>query len=209
MRTSSRTFCKLTNSKQIDISFVRLREPKISPNINLLDDNLLHDIDPLDLASMDGPRTNQFIREQIRRIDIPVFQACLQCVKYWATHRQIYNKPVGYLNGSTWTFLMLKTYQLVKHNDQLTITYLLKAFFDTWMDWPWPTPVLLTEHIPGKNGTRIEYSSLNEFRNAVMPIVSPCYPVSLATPYVTKSTLKIMTREFKRGITFFNALLLF
>jgi poly(A) polymerase len=150
---------------------------------------------------MDGPRVNQFIQEQIKPQHIIIFQRSLQCIKHWADKRQIYSKPIGYLNGSSWTLLLLKTYLIVKDTEKLTITHLLKTFFDTWMDWPWPTPVLLTEHIPGMNGSRVDYKSLEAFQDAIMPVVSPCYPVSLATRYVTKSTLKIMTREFERGIT--------
>jgi poly(A) polymerase len=159
----------------------------------------LQDIEQVDVASMDGPRVSQFIQTQIKYDHIPIFQRSLQCIKHWATARQIYNKPVGYLNGSSWTFLLLKTYLIVKNIEQLSVTYLLTTFFDTWMDWSWSAPVLLTEHIPGLNGIRVDYQKLEEFQDAIMPIVSPCYPVSLATPYVTKSTLKIMTREFERG----------
>lgn len=32
-----------------------------------------------------------------------------------------------------------------------------------------------------------------------MPVVSPCYPVSNAAQYVTKSTLQIITRELERA----------
>ncbi|KAL1927800.1 hypothetical protein VTP01DRAFT_3621 [Rhizomucor pusillus] len=78
---------------------------------------------------------------------------------------------------------------------------LLAEFFDMWDNWPWPEPVLLTDYIPDINDRKIEYESLEEFEDAVMPIVSPCYPVCSSAPYVTQSTLKVMKREFARAKT--------
>ncbi|KAI7902857.1 Poly(A) polymerase central domain-containing protein [Cokeromyces recurvatus] len=208
IRQASVPIIKCTvDSISIDISFVRLRESKIDPGINLLDDSLLDDIDPVCVASMDGPRVNQFIKSQILSQHISIFQRCLQCVKYWANQRQIYSKPIGYLNGSSWTLLLVKAYQLIRNSSEdITISSLLKTFFETWRDWPWPAPVMLTGSIPGKHGARIEYQSLMEFEDAIMPIVSPCYPVCNTTPYVRKATLKIMSREFERACIILNGI---
>lgn len=149
---------------------------------------------------MDGPRVDKFIKSQIKPAHIQIFKRSLQCIKHWATERDIYNKPMGYLNGSSWTLLLLKTYMIEngKH-ENLSISRLLYSFFKTWVNWPWQTPVIFTDSIPGGNGSRISYSGLTAFNNAVMSIVTPCYPVSNAATYVTKSTLKIMTKEFQRG----------
>ncbi|KAI8642434.1 Poly(A) polymerase central domain-containing protein [Parasitella parasitica] len=184
----------------IDVSFVRLREDSIDQDIDLLDDKYLKGIHDTCKASMDGPRVNRFIKNQIKhKQHIHIFQRGLQCVKHWATVRQIYNKPIGYLNGSSWTLLLLKTYMDVCNTPQLTIYHLICSFFNKWKDWPWPTPVLLTRDISGENARRLEYKSLPEFTDAVMPIITPCYPVSSAAPNVTKATLKILTREFERA----------
>ncbi|OBZ84171.1 Poly(A) polymerase gamma [Choanephora cucurbitarum] len=184
----------------IDISFVRLKSNQVDPKINFLDDSLLNDLDEVCLASMDGPRVNQYILNSIKEQHLPIFCLCLQSIKHWAMRRQIYNKPSGYLNGSSWTILLLKTY-LVKRNQvaELTVTYLLDQFFQLWMDWPWPVPVCVTDSIPGKDGTTVEYDSLVEFEQACMPIVSPCYPVVNAAPNVTLSTRKVLQREFERA----------
>lgn len=176
-----------------------MKETKIPPNINLLDDALLNDIDSTCVASMDGPRVMQFIKSQVKNEHIFIFQKSLQIIKYWASQRQIYSKPFGFMNGSTWTMLLVKTYINARTNPNLTITSLITSFFRMWKDWPWPTPVMFTDAIPGKNGTKLNYQTLTEFEEAVMPIVSPCYPVCSAAPYVNKSTLKIMTRELERG----------
>ncbi|CEP09692.1 hypothetical protein [Parasitella parasitica] len=185
---------------EIDVSFVRLRENSIDQNIDLLDNRYLKGIHDTCKASMDGPRVNRFIKNQIKdEQHVYIFQRGLQCIKHWATMRQMYNKPIGYLNGSSWTLLLLKTYMDVRNTPQLTIYHLICSFFNKWKDWPWPTPVLLTRDIPGENNQRLEYRNLPDFTDAVMPIVTPCYPVSSAAPNVTKATLKIMTREFERA----------
>ncbi|KAL9558737.1 hypothetical protein MBANPS3_000784 [Mucor bainieri] len=184
----------------VDISFVRLRDSHCDKNMDLLDDGYLKNIQETCRASMDGPRVNSFIKKQIKEEHVYIFQRSLQCIKYWATRRQIYNKPIGYLNGSSWTLLLLKTYMDMRDTPGLSITLLVCTFFNKWRDWAWPAPVLLTSEIPrGENGRRIELRELPEFQDAVMPIVTPCYPVSSAAPNVTKSTLKIMTREFERA----------
>lgn len=166
----------------------------------MLDDSLLQGIDAACVASMDGPRVDKFIKSRIRQDHIQIFKRSLQCLKHWATERDIYNKPMGYLNGSSWTLLLLKTYMVESGKfEHLSISILLFSFFKMWADWPWQTPAMFTDSIPGGNGSRITYSELSTFNNAVMPIVTPCYPVSNAAAYVTKSTLKIMTKEFHRG----------
>lgn len=173
--------------------------------MDLLDDSLLSKIDPVCLASMDGPRVNKFIKKQIKLEHLYLFEKSLQCIKHWAAERDIYNKPAGYLNGSSWTLLLLKIYmnESAKYKD-LSISHILHSFFETWATWPWQTPVLFTDFIPGENGTRVSYNELTCFNNAIMPIVSPCYPVCNVAPYVTKSTLKIMTREFQRAQLILN-----
>jgi poly(A) polymerase len=179
---------------------VRLRGSKLPENLSFLDDSILDDIDARCLASMDGPRVNKFIKNHIAKQHLTLFQHCLQCIKHWASERDIYNKPTGYLNGGSWTLLLLKTYMTESAKAQdLTITHILREFFETWSNWPWPTPVLLTDFIPGKDGEHLSFHSLSELATSVMPIVSPCYPVCSVAPFVTKSTLKIMTREFQRG----------
>ncbi|KAG2236199.1 hypothetical protein INT48_003818, partial [Thamnidium elegans] len=178
---------------------ILLKGNRLPENLDLLDDSLLNGLDQACISSMDGPRVDKFIKSQIKPAHIQIFKRSLQCIKYWAKERDIYNKPMGYLNGSSWTLLLLKTYMNEnRKHENLSISHLLYAFFKTWIDWPWPTPVMFTNSIPGGNGTSISYSELTLFNNAVMPIVTPCYPVSNAANYVTKSTLKIMIKEFQR-----------
>ncbi|KAG0188168.1 hypothetical protein DFQ28_005314 [Apophysomyces sp. BC1034] len=188
----------------VDISFVRLRLDTIPPNIDLLDDDLLRNLDSTCVASMDGPRVHKYVMDHINPKHLQVFRRTLQCVKYWATRRCIYGKPMGYLNGSTWTLLLVKTY-MDAMNEPVTIHTLLQLFFEKWSSWHWPTPVIIGDYIPDLGGGSIPYHTLQEFEDAVMPIVSPCYPVCSTAPYVTKSTLRIMTKELDRARNIINA----
>ncbi|KAI9491748.1 Poly(A) polymerase central domain-containing protein [Zychaea mexicana] len=189
------------DSIPVDISFVRLRLADVPENINLLNDDYMEGLDKECLASMDGPRTQQYILDNIKPEHMPAFQCGLQCIKYWATQRYLYGKPMGYLNGSTWTFLLMKTYQNVANSDHVDAYNLLHKFFDMWTDWPWPEPVLLTGRIPGLHGEFMDFQDLEDFEHSVMPIVSPCYPVCNSAPFVTASTLQILTQELKRART--------
>ncbi|OAD65217.1 hypothetical protein PHYBLDRAFT_153696 [Phycomyces blakesleeanus NRRL 1555(-)] len=186
------------DSIMTDISFVSLKQPSIPPNIKLLDDGYLEGLDSVCLASMDGPRVNQFILSKVDLQHKQVFQQAMQAIKHWATQRCMYGKPMGYLNGGTWTLLLLKTYTQASP-ESLTTHGLLQAFFCMWAEWPWPVPVMVTDGIPDKRGQTIPYKSLPESETAVMPIITPCYPVSFSAPFTTLSTLKVMTKEFKRA----------
>ncbi|KAI9244128.1 Poly(A) polymerase central domain-containing protein [Phascolomyces articulosus] len=187
----------------VDISFVSFSLSSVPKNINLLNDTLLYGLDKECLASMDGPRTQQFLLDNIQPNHLATFQSTLQCIKHWATCRKIYGKPMGYLNGSTWTFLLMKTYMSIplRSGIQMNTYSLLSMFFEMWASWPWPEPVKLSSHIPGLQGAILDFEDIEDFRHSVMPIVSPCYPVCSSTPFATASTLRVMTLEFKRAQT--------
>ncbi|KAI8335835.1 hypothetical protein BC941DRAFT_398692 [Chlamydoabsidia padenii] len=253
------------DSINIDISFITLQMMSVPADIDLLNDNFLHDLEGTCLASVNGPRVNQFILKHIYPNDMPAFTLALQCIKHWATQRYIYNKPMGYLNGGAWTLLLVKTYFLkrsqgspnnggndilndillnqsptsspsssssssfypqpsldshsssstnsstitIPTNDLLspaqTISFisLLESFFSMWSTWPWPDPVILTKSIPvisdhpTSDSTTLD--NLGDFCDSLLPLVTPCYPVTNASPFVTKSTLAVITKELQRA----------
>lgn len=115
-------------------------------------------------SSIIGVRVTQFILEQIRNEDLPTFRLCLQAIRWWAKQRHIYNKPIGYLNGGCWALLLLKTYQMYKN--EISVQGLLTYFFELWTNWPWPSPVILTDGIPDFDGRTIDYKSLVGKRTA-------------------------------------------
>ncbi|KAI8875636.1 PAP/OAS1 substrate-binding domain-containing protein, partial [Backusella circina FSU 941] len=190
----------MIDSVPVDISFVRLRQTTpFNKNIDLLDDNLLDGLDKTCLASMDGPRVNRYIMESIKPSHLMTFQSTLQCIKHWASQRMIYSKPLGYLNGGSWSLLLLKVYMDKKKEESVSISELLYSFFNTWAGWPWPTPINLNSYIPGFNGSQVNIRDLTDFDDAYLPIMTPCYPVVNASPFVKKSTFDVILRELKRA----------
>ncbi|KAI9268182.1 Poly(A) polymerase central domain-containing protein [Phascolomyces articulosus] len=189
----------------VDICFVRLRMESVPPDINVLDNSLLVGLDEPCMGSLAGTmdigaRTHQFMVNQIDQEHRPAFQTAAQSIKWWSVQRCLYDKQIGYLNSGALIILLLKTYMFERDaHHPIDSFHLIAAFFAQWSTWPWPTPVLLTDYIPDYDGSPIEYQSLVEFENAYMPIVTPCYRVTNAAPVVTKSTLRVLRREFSRG----------
>ncbi|KAG1378085.1 hypothetical protein G6F61_006160 [Rhizopus arrhizus] len=189
----------------VNISFIRLKLERITHRINFLDNSLLQDMDNASLAAMDGPRLNQFNKRQIKPSNVRLFQVSLQCIKYWAIQRGLYNAEIGYLNETACTLLLIKSFMFIQSKENLSIIIILQNFFQMWSKWPWKTPVILTDHITDKNGNKLEYNSITGSQEAMMPIISPCYPVYNVTPYVTKLTQKTIQLEFERGNTVLEA----
>lgn len=105
--------------------------------------------------------------QQIQPEHLPIFQTALQCLKWWAKQRCIYDRAIGYLNGNAWTLLLAKTYMTTAKpssdantGNTLTVYNLLRSFFQTWSTWPWPAPVMLTGSIQDYEGKNIDYRSL-------------------------------------------------
>lgn len=142
----------------VDISFARLISNTLTPMVNLLDDTVLDGIDDVDNRSLDGPRVHLYIAEVIHPNEKDAFCAALRCIKHWAIHRGIYGKPMGYLNGGTWTLLLCKTYLTHRRKDYSS-TQLLSDFFEQWTYWNWPSPVILGE-MHDEHGHKIGFDML-------------------------------------------------
>jgi poly(A) polymerase len=140
------------------MSFARIPVSTLNPLPDLLNDALLEGIDEVDMRSLDGPRVNLYIAEIVRLQDKESFSSALRCIKHWAMNRGIYGKPMGYLNGGTWTLLLAKTYLTFRRADY-TVHQLLSDFFNQWSHWEWATPVLL-DHLHNQDGQRIEFEQL-------------------------------------------------
>ncbi|KAH8547655.1 Poly(A) polymerase central domain-containing protein [Umbelopsis sp. PMI_123] len=180
-----------------DMSFARIPVSTLNPLPDLLNDALLEGIDEVDMRSLDGPRVNLYIAEIVRLQDKESFSSALRCIKHWAMNRGIYGKPMGYLNGGTWTLLLAKTYLTFRRADY-TVHQLLSDFFNQWSHWEWATPVLL-DHLHNQDGLRIEFEQLPEFQNDLMPILTPCYPYKSANPYATRFSMKVLQQELQRA----------
>ncbi|KAI9489753.1 Poly(A) polymerase central domain-containing protein [Zychaea mexicana] len=184
----------------VDICFVRLKMETVPADIDILDNKILTGLDEPCMGSLAGPRTLKFILKRIDKAHLQSFRTAAQSIKWWSVQRHLYDKQLGYLNSGALVLLLLKTYIIERTSGRSINVYsLVSAFFAQWSTWPWPAPVMLTDYIPNHDGSPIDYQSLVEFENAYMPIVTPCYRVTNAAPDVTKSTLRVLRREFTRG----------
>ncbi|KAI7856359.1 Poly(A) polymerase central domain-containing protein [Circinella umbellata] len=184
----------------VDICFARLKMDTVPKDINILDNSILIGLDEPCMSSLAGARTLHYILKQIDSNHLSLFQTTAQSIKWWLMQRCLYDKQIGYLNNGALTLLLLKTYMFERTaNHSIDVYNLISAFFKQWSTWPWPAPVMVTDYIPDYDGAPIDYKSLVEFEHAHMPIVTPCYRVSNAAPVVTKSTLRVLRREFSRG----------
>lgn len=182
----------------VNVFFVRLNLDTVTSQTNLLDNTLLKELDDISINTINGPRLSQFCKNQIQQDHVRIFQVSLQIIKYWSIQRGIHSLPMGYLNDTSCTLLLVKTYKSIHNRERLNINSLINQFFYMWSQWPWITPVLLTEHIPDINNKKIDYNATS-YSQATMPILSPCHPVCNTAPNVTKSTLKAIQLEFERG----------
>ncbi|ORZ16600.1 hypothetical protein BCR42DRAFT_375299 [Absidia repens] len=274
------------DSIPIDISFVRLHMTSVPAGIDLLDDSHIRGLEGSCLASTDGPRVGQFILTHIHPHDLPAFRLALQSIKYWANKRYLYGKPMGYLNGGSWTLLLLKVYFIqqaqsssssssssssfsaaaapattkrnasLKYHTQIPSTRqshsshdksspspttpstsptsisptastssitptptratplfsddqkiscisLLKLFFRTWSTWSWPNAVIVNKHmLTITSQTTNDTNTSNDMdclKSSLLPIATPCDPVTSAAPFVTQSTLSVLTNEMQRA----------
>ena len=102
----------------------------------------------------------------------------------WAKNKGVYSQIFCYLGGIGYTILLAKVCQLYPNYGPLK---LLERFFFLYSRWVWDVPVCL-ENIPigeDKLGERPE-----------MSVMTPVSPSMNAAHSVSKSTLRILRREF-------------
>ncbi|XP_031570130.1 poly(A) polymerase type 3-like [Actinia tenebrosa] len=188
------TFCNI----EVDLLFARLALPEIPDNLDLLDENLLKNLDPKCVRSLNGCRVTDEILRQVPNIEN--FRLTLRAVKLWAKKRGIYSNVLGFLGGVSWAMLVARTCQL--YPNAVASTLLLK-FFLVFSRWEWPNPVLLKQiPLPHENrlGFQVWDPRLNTSdRYHLMPIITPAYPQQNSTFNVSMSTRQIMQEEFFIG----------
>ncbi|XP_020912845.1 poly(A) polymerase type 3 [Exaiptasia diaphana] len=188
-------FCNI----EFDLLFARLALPEVPDSLDLLDENLLKNLDPKCVRSLNGCRVTDEILRQVPNIQN--FRLTLRAVKLWAKKRGIYSNVLGFLGGVSWAMLVARTCQL--YPNAVASTLLLK-FFLVFSRWEWPNPVLLNQ-IPqaseNKLGFQIWDPRLNPSdRYHLMPIITPAYPQQNSTFNVSLSTREVMQDEFYIGL---------
>merc|ERR1719494_1626938 len=123
---------------EIDLLFARLALPEIPPDLNLLDEMLLKNLDPKCVRSLNGCRVTDEILHLVPNRE--TFRLTLRAIKLWAKARGIYSNVLGFLGGVSWAMLVARTCQLYPNAAAST---LLQKFFLVFLKWQWPQPVLL------------------------------------------------------------------
>ncbi|KAH8355304.1 hypothetical protein KR093_010715, partial [Drosophila rubida] len=189
---------------EIDLLFARLSLKEIPDDFDLRDDNLLKNLDPRSVRSLNGCRVTDEILALVPNIEN--FRLALRTIKLWAKKHGIYSNSLGYFGGVTWAMLVARTCQLYPNAAAATLVH---KFFLVFSRWKWPNPVLL-KHPDNVNlrfqvwDPRVNASD----RYHLMPIITPAYPQQNSTFNVSESTKKVILTEFNRGMSITDEIML-
>lgn len=178
----------------------------------LLDDSDLQDLDEAGVRSLNGARVSQMLLESVS--DVAKFQTVLCAVKQWAMVRGVYSNVLGFLGGVNWAILVA---WVCKHYPHENASSTLKIFFDTFANWHWNVPVMLTDTIadtpPITNVSRqtraVKLPAWNPRTNPrdgnhVMPIITPAYPSMNSSYNVDFPQLRRIQDEMQRTSIMFR-----
>ncbi|XP_013786442.1 poly(A) polymerase type 3-like isoform X2 [Limulus polyphemus] len=181
---------------ELDMLFARLELKAIPEDQTLRDVNLLKNLDPRCVRSLNGCRVTDEILNLVPCIES--FRLSLRAIKLWAKRHGVYSNVLGYLGGVSWAMLVARTCQLYPNAAAAT---LVQKFFLVFSQWPWPNPVLLKQPEENKLGFVVWDPRINVAdRFHLMPIITPAYPQQNSTFNVSSSTKEVMQDEFKQGL---------
>ena len=175
----------------------------IPDNFNVFDDNILRNLDQKSILSLNGTRVTDMILALVP--NVVAFRITLRCIKLWAKRRGIYSNVIGYLGGVSWAILTARVCQLYPN---ATPSVLLHRFYRFYSLWKWPTPIKLN-HVVEHDTMNLTVWNPNKHpkdRYDIVPILTPAYPSMNSTHNVSKSTLRVITNEFKRGLEICNTI---
>lgn len=181
---------------ELDMIVAPLTLPTIPDSFNVFDDNILRNLDPKSIRSLNGTRVTDMILALVP--DVSNFRTVLRVIKLWAKKRGIYSNVMGYLGGVSWAILTARICQLYP---KATPGRLLHRFFRFYSMWKWPTPIKLCEVVEHPHiGLQVWNPNVHhKDRSDIVPILTPAYPSMNSTYNVSKATLRVLTAEFKRG----------
>lgn len=181
---------------EIDMLFARLALKEIPDDMDLKDDNVLKNLDPKCVRSLNGCRVTDEILRLVPNIDS--FRLALRAIKLWAKKHGIYSNVMGYLGGVSWAMLVARTCQLYPNAVAATLVH---KFFLVFSQWKWPQPVLLKQPDNVGLGFPVWDPRVNiNDRYHLMPIITPAYPQQNSTFNVSTSTRSVMMEEFTKGL---------
>lgn len=189
----------------IDLLFCRMDVPKVPSSLQILSPRAisLAMSDPRGVPSLNGVRVAEAILAIVGPENMASFCDALRGIKAWACARGVYGSSFGYLGGVHCAVL---TAYILRMYPKATPYKILYRFFCVFSNWSWPSPVRLIEtprsHLQLKqwvSPSRTDQRVSLEFQPDVMPILSPCFPVSNVGYTASLGTLRIISKELVRG----------
>uniref|UniRef100_A0A6B2EHX4 Poly(A) polymerase n=1 Tax=Phlebotomus kandelakii TaxID=1109342 RepID=A0A6B2EHX4_9DIPT len=181
---------------EIDLLFARLTLKEIPDNFDLRDDQLLKNLNPKCVRSLNGCRVTDEILRLVPNIEN--FRLALRAIKLWAKRHGIYSNSLGFFGGVSWAMLVARTCQLYPNAIASTLVH---KFFMVFSRWKWPHPILLKQPDNVNLGFPVWDPRVNTSdRYHLMPIITPAYPQQNSTYNVSISTKKVICNEFERGM---------
>lgn len=188
---------------EIDMLFARLALKEVHEDTDLQQDDLLRNLNPKCVRSLNGCRVTDSILRLVPNRES--FKKTLIAIKLWAKRHRVYSNALGYLGGVSWAMLVARVCQLYPNAAPAT---LIHKFFLIFSKWQWPQPVLLKPSYFMDLGYPVWDPRVNMGdRNHVMPIITPVYPQQNSTFNVSHSTLAIIQDEFKVSLDIMGEIL--
>ncbi|KAL4148729.1 hypothetical protein QTP88_002898 [Uroleucon formosanum] len=188
---------------EIDMLFARLALKEVHEDTDLQQDDLLRNLNPKCVRSLNGCRVTDSILRLVPNRES--FKKTLIAIKLWAKRHRVYSNALGYLGGVSWAMLVARVCQLYPNAAPAT---LIHKFFLIFSKWQWPQPVLLKPSYFMDLGYPVWDPRVNMAdRNHVMPIITPVYPQQNSTFNVSHSTLAIIQDEFKTSLDIMGEIL--
>ncbi|XP_010938210.1 nuclear poly(A) polymerase 3 isoform X3 [Elaeis guineensis] len=172
------------NGISIDFPYAQIQATSVPQDVDIFDESLVV-ADETSWRSLSGVHVNTCILQLVP--NLKNFQSMLRCIKLWARRRGVYSHLLGFFGGIH--LAVLAAYVCQRHpNGSLNV--LIAIFFDTFLHWPWPTPMILQDlSIPFKSPDL----------RLLMPIMMPCWPFEFCNSNITRSTFRRIMEEFQRG----------
>ncbi|XP_022167014.1 poly(A) polymerase type 3 [Myzus persicae] len=188
---------------EIDMLFARLALKEVHEDTDLQQDDLLRNLNPKCVRSLNGCRVTDSILRLVPNRES--FKKTLIAIKLWAKRHRVYSNALGYLGGVSWAMLVARVCQLYPNAAPAT---LIHKFFLIFSKWQWPQPVLLKPSYFMDLGYPVWDPRVNMAdRNHVMPIITPVYPQQNSTFNVSHSTLAIIQDEFRTSLDIMGEIL--
>ncbi|KAL7676790.1 hypothetical protein ACOME3_003040 [Neoechinorhynchus agilis] len=193
-----------------DLVFAHLDLPTIPIEIDLMNEEIYKDIDPICARSMNGA---SLVAEILTVVgDVEQYRLALRTIKLWAKNNGIHSNVYGYFGGITWAIMLAF---VAKHNPSLIACELVAEFFSVFHKWDWSNPVTLKPYTCSGGGGAQSLEQFGDLFDAVelpyigggngseeqncMPVITPTHPQQNTTFNTCESSRKIIEEEIFYG----------